>query len=1507
MANLIGTANPDLLEGTLEADLIEGLEGDDTLIGFPGNDTLQGNSDNDSILGSRDDDFLHGGQGDDSVFGELGNDTVAGDLGNDFLFGNEGDDFVSDIGGSDTLYGGRGNDTILNLEGDDQLFGDRDNDILYTGVGLNTLTGGAGADLFVMGRQLNGGLTDIITDFRPGFDLIALTDDLEFEDLEFVQTGNDTTIIDSESGEELAILEATQRNTLIRSNFTKSIDTITSVVEFSQQSISVEEDRTSGFVEIGIQRTGSPLNTVGAQLLFSEASSSSDDLDVPAEGIEVIFAPFETFKQVRISINNDEEFEGDESIGLRLTDPIGGATIGGQSELIVNIEDDERPPAPPTPTPEPTPAPDDTPILPAVPPITPSTVAVSVSPTEVPEDQGRGLVYTFSRSSGSADTGIILDFDVAGSAELGTDYTATGALEFSEESGRVVLSPGSSTAQLTLTPVANDIFEADKTVELTLPDSGTLYEADPARQSAIGTIVNDDDPPDPPVYDFTRANFIGVEGDPDNPQRAEIVVRRSADLDLQSRVDVILTDGSAVEGTDYQAPPQPTPVVFLPGEAEKSVFVDLIPNTEEQDARSLNLGFENFEIITEAGNPIMGGQAGVSNPTATLTINDDDGPITYEFANPSFIASEGNALNTVEAVEIVRSGRLSNPSSVTVNLQGINNAVADVDFAAGPITVNFEADQSVATVPVQIIGNVDPEPNKTLRLSLAAPPGQNVGTENPTADLIVVDDDDIPTYDFTTDQYTATEDEGTTEVVTVVRSGNAELASSVDVVLTAGGTDGGTPGEDITPERITVDFGPGETSQTIPLEIVDDAIEEEAEAVSLSFENFAPEGQRGNTFPTANLLILDNDSPPVYNFSAATFGTPEGDSPNTTEVVEVLRSGETGNASRVDVVLTGRTAAAGSDYTDGPITIDFASGETSQTVPIQILGDERVENDETLDLSFANFIVIGNNGQEIEAGRAGTLQPESLLTIENDDVATVSITAIEADAIEADSNREQQAQNGTFRIERSPEAAGALTVNLTVSGNKLLLNGQDYALQIGNEAVPVEVDEETNTGSATVTLPTDRLTVDVALVPLDDPQAEADESLTLTLAEGSDPEQPYVVDSEDNAATVTILANDTQVARLTDSAQINDEQAYFDAVEGSLRQALINAQAFDGANTITFASQPEGNNTIDLVAALPSINSDITFNGPAANRLTVRRSESATDNFRIFTVNGGNVTFEGLTLANGIAPGTDFDDSGNVQTGSRGGAINVTSSDSTVNIINSVVTGSQANNGGGIANSGQLNITNSTISSNIGVNGGGIVVIDGAVNVTNSTIAQNTADLGGGIFNSIAVLTLTNSTIAFNTANSRGGGIRNIGGGVNLKNTLIGNNTINPENATASDPDLSTSTDFPANSGGNNLIADATGVNGLTDGQNGDIVGVPPDALLIGELADNGGLTPTIALLEGSPAIDAGNADFSGAFTNPGAFDQRQVEPFNRIVDVEGVGIEGETLAIDIGAFEFQV
>ncbi|MDP6467641.1 MAG: Calx-beta domain-containing protein, partial [Pirellulaceae bacterium] len=139
---------------------------------------------------------------------------------------------------------------------------------------------------------------------------------------------------------------------------------------------------------------------------------------------------------------------------------------------------------------------------------------------------------------------------------------------------------------------------------------------------------------------------------------------------------------------------------------------------------------------------------------------------------------------------------------------------------------------------------------------------------------------------------------------------------------------------------------------------------------------------------------------PIYDFSAATYSATEGDTTNTTNVVTVTRSNTTTIETSVDVVLAAgaaNPATVGADFTAGPITITFPANETSQTVPIEILGETTVELDENIALSFANFT---DNGQ------AGATQPTATLTLNNDDSATLTIA--DATVVEGDAGDNQQ-------------------------------------------------------------------------------------------------------------------------------------------------------------------------------------------------------------------------------------------------------------------------------------------------------------------------------------------------------------------------------------------------------------------------------------------------------------------------------------------------------------------
>jgi uncharacterized repeat protein (TIGR01451 family) len=276
----------------------------------------------------------------------------------------------------------------------------------------------------------------------------------------------------------------------------------------------------------------------------------------------------------------------------------------------------------------------------------------------------------------------------------------------------------------------------------------------------------------------------------------------------------------------------------------------------------------------------------------------------------------------------------------------------------------------------------------------------------------------------------------------------------------------------------------------------------------------------------------------------------------------------------------------------------------------------------------------------------------------------------------------------------------------------------------------------------------------------------------------------------------------------------------------------------------------------------------------------------------------------------------------------------------TLTLTNSTVYGNTAtvpqfrNGVGGILNQqgGSLTLVNSSVRVNsasatapFDTAVGGIMNLccGSRVTLTNSTVSGNSgsspSDVFGGILNSApsSVLTLTNSTVSRNSASAPGGptafsaavgGISNSGGTLTLTSSTISHNSVSEPNGGFTPPVAGVS-DFGGTltianslialqSGGPNCYgpnSDA-GYN-LDDGTSCGFSAVDhslssTDPLLDpAGLKDNGGATQTIALVLGSPAIDAIPSGINGCGTTI-------------MTDQRGVSRPQGT-ACDIGAFEF--
>ncbi len=341
----------------------------------------------------------------------------------------------------------------------------------------------------------------------------------------------------------------------------------------------------------------------------------------------------------------------------------------------------------------------------------------------------------------------------------------------------------------------------------------------------------------------------------------------------------------------------------------------------------------------------------------------------------------------------------------------------------------------------------------------------------------------------------------------------------------------------------------------------------------------------------------------------------------------------------------------------------------------------------------------------------------------------------------------------------------------------------------------------------------------------------------------------------------------------------------------TLRAAIMQANRSPGegatihlpAGTYTLTRLPasgDGDDTGDLNLTTPILDDPpITIVGASAATTIIDAGHID----RIFHVGlSRTAAINGITLRNGLA----------VNLNAEGGGI---WNQGKLTLDHIVVSGNHADYGGGILNFGTLTMQNSIVASNVSATSGGGLYNQaygggvGRVTMTASTVASNTANYGGGLIN-YGDINIVNSTIAGNEAVDDGGGIYDQGSSANLYNSTIAYNDADQfRNGTglgggvyiagSSNHVNQAMTLLAGNTMGNTPIYDDCDGNGYLLEFGSNILGTDANSLsgctitnapggasanlnslaFLGGLANNGGPTPTIALLSGNNAIDQWN------------------------------------------------
>lgn len=900
----------------------------------------------------------------------------------------------------------------------------------------------------------------------------------------------------------------------------------------------IDVNEAAGTLIITIQRANGDDRavTVDYQFLDGEATAGQDYQVAAGLSGQLEFDDKQTSAEIAVQIENDDLYEDidpndgaddndPETFTLEISNPSAGALATPTTVTIVIADDDAA----------------ETGVL-----------QLSSDAYTVAEDDD--LTVTVQRVGGT-DKRIRVDYTlVNGTAEAGTsaDYVFTG--------GTLTFEQGDAADQTFTVTVNNDSeAEANETFEIRLnnPRVGSdtpvsITAGDPV--SATATIVS----AQPALFGFEAASYDVAEP-ASGSENVSVTVLPSQDVS-GGPVEIAyrFIDGEAVNGEDYVG----TDGTLSFDDGDATTAGKTISFSINADAPELA---ESFQIELEV---LSGGGAIESTNPVTVTIQ---GAPTITLTQDNYSTDNGAE----------DGGRIV---FVVDRLDANPDGQVEVDFAITADTATAE-DYSVLgaasgklvwpagdTEPQELTVNVTSddliEGDHQLQLTLSNISGGVFGDRSSATGTIIDDD-----YAFAFETATASFDEDAGVVtVNVVRLGAAG-AGSVDVV-SADVPDGAVAGDDYGAVSQTLNFGAGDNSQSVDVQLNDDDRREGAEVFELRLSNAQPGAGTPNDPQTLVVTIADNDTAGVTVTPLDTAAS-EGDASDTASYRVVLTSEPT-----ADVVIA---LTPDAQVSVDAASLSFTAGDwnVAKTVTVSAVDDTAVEGE------HSGIVTMTASSDDENYGGIAVADFTATLT-DDDSTAQFSVTAVsvgEADGsvslsvtrvgtvtaaasvqfstldVTAVAGSDYTATSGT--LSWAAGESDAQTITVPILSDRIAEQAKSFSVVLDGPSGPITVADP---GTATVTINDD----DTAGFTV----TRSDGSNRV--AERSDLDRPLGRDSY----TVALTSQPTETVTIS----LSSNNARLSVLQGSLSFTPAN---FDQPQTVTFSAinnaQVDGNVNASIV------------------------------------------------------------------------------------------------------------------------------------------------------------------------------------------------------------------------------------------------------------------------------------------------------------------------------------
>ena len=536
-------------------------------------------------------------------------------------------------------------------------------------------------------------------------------------------------------------------------------------------------------------------------------------------------------------------------------------------------------------------------------------------------------------------TDVFFDYEtISGSASAPSDYTS--------DSGRASIPAGSSTAEIFI-DIVNDgnlIPEGDEVFSLKLsnPVNATISKA-----SALGIIEG-----------RSTSLFIADATALESEQVLRFAVTLSQPFGEDLSVDYKTIAISASNDIDYTGVVAQT--ITIPRQATTAeIMIDISNDTSIEND-------ENFFVVISTSVPTT--ELSISREQATGTIINDDLPV-LSIANVTTLENAGS-LEFVASLSAPFPGHLVSFDYETLS----GSASADLDYSSLLTTANIYSGDTTALISINILDDNLIEDDETFDLVISNLVNATINTPRATATIKI---DELPSLTITD----ATAFEGDRQIKFSVSLSVPFLRADVsfDYATIAGSA---SADSDYTSDFGSASISAGDTTTELFIELIDDALVEDAETFYVMLSNPINATIDENKDRAIATIRID-ELPSLSIIDAAAI-----ESEGSIKFIARLNVPFPGHLVSFDYATLAGSASATSDYTSDFGSASIPAGDTTTEIAIIINNDSLIEDDETFDL-----VITNPTNATIDRARATA-------TIKIDDLPILSIT--DATAFESD-------------------------------------------------------------------------------------------------------------------------------------------------------------------------------------------------------------------------------------------------------------------------------------------------------------------------------------------------------------------------------------------------------------------------------------------------------------------------------------------------------------------------